>query len=297
MATLMTAPRLLRRGSTYLVTRRCLRGMFLLRPGKLLNQVFGYLLGRAAARTGVQIHAYCVLSNHFHLVVTDPGANLPLFHQYLDGLMARAMNALYGQWDAFWESDSYNAVVLDTPEDVVDRCAYVLANPVAAGLVRKARKWPGLWSSPADVGRTIMFERPLHFFNRKGYLPKETSLTLAVPPGFASAAHFRDRLAVTLEALEEKAARERVSFLGVARILRQRVLDRPASRKRRRRLRPRFAAGDHGRRLDLARRLKALLADYQAALAAWREGRRDVVFPHGTYQMRVVHKVLCCGSG
>jgi REP element-mobilizing transposase RayT len=271
--------------------------MYLLRPGKLPNQVFGYLLGRAAARTGVQVHAYCVLSNHYHLVVTDPGANLPLFHQYLDGLVARAINALYGQWDAFWESDSYNAVVLETPEDVIDRCAYVLANPVAAGLVRKARKWPGLWSSPADVGRTIEFELPLHFFDRKGYLPKEIGLALAVPPGFASAEDFQGRLAVALEALEEKAARERTSFLGVARILKQRVLDRPASSRQRRTLRPRFGARDHGRRVDLASRLKAFLAEYREALAAWREGMRDVVFPRGTYQMRVAHKVLCCGSG
>jgi putative transposase len=293
----MTAPRLLIKGATYLVTRRCLRRTYLLRPGKVLNQVFGYLLARAAARSGVAVHAYCVLSNHFHLVVTDPGANLPLFHQYLDGLVARAVNALYGQSDAFWESDSYNAVELQTPEDVLDRCAYVLANPVAAGLVRKASQWPGLWSSPADVGRTVEFELPLHFFNSKGYLPKSIGLTLSTPPGFGSVETFRAQLVAALAALEEKAARERVSFVGVARVLKQRVLDRPASHERLRKLRPRFAARDSGRRLELARRLKAFLAEYRDALAAWRDGRREVVFPEGTYHLRVAHGAACSGTG
>jgi REP element-mobilizing transposase RayT len=39
------------------------------------------------------VHAWCVLSNHYHLVVTDPDARLPAFMQYLDSLVARAMNA------------------------------------------------------------------------------------------------------------------------------------------------------------------------------------------------------------
>jgi len=293
----MTAPRLLRQGPSYLVTRRCLRRKFLLRPGKVPNQVLGYLLARAAAQSGVQLHAYCFLSNHFHLVVTDPAANLPIFHQYLDSISARAINALYGLWDTFWDSDSYNATALASPEDILDRCAYVLANPVAAGLVDRARKWPGLWSSPANVGRTLDLERPAHFFDPDGYLPEKVGLTLSVPPGFESAADFRARLEVALAEREAKAALEHPSFLGVARVLKQRVLDRPGSRERRRTLRPRFAARDPGRRRELARQLKTFLAKYRDALLAWRAGDRLAVFPAGTYQMRVAHQVACAGAG
>jgi REP-associated tyrosine transposase len=293
----MTAPRQLLKGTTYLVTRRCLRRKSLLRPGKVPNLVFAYLLARAAQRSGVVVHAFCVLSSHFHLVVTDPGANLPLFHQYLDSLVARAINALYGLWDTFWDPDSYNATALDSAEDIIDRCAYVLANPVAAGLVRRARQWPGLWSSPADVGRTLEFERPAHFFDSAGYLPERIGLTLAVPPGCGSLEEFRTRLEAALAEREAKAASERTGFLGVTRVLKQRVLDRPASRERRRQLRPRFAARDQGRRLELARRLKVFLAEYREALLAWREGNRDVAFPMGTYHMRVAHLAVCNGSG
>ena len=66
MGRAMTAPRQLLPGTTYLVTRRCLQRQFLLRPSKLTNQVFGFLLAIAARRFDVDLHACCVMSNHFH---------------------------------------------------------------------------------------------------------------------------------------------------------------------------------------------------------------------------------------
>jgi len=293
----MTAPRLLINGATYLITRRCLRRKFLLRPGKLANRIFGYLLARAASRSGIRVHVFCFMSNHLHLVVTDPHSNLPRFTQYLDGLIARAINALYGLEQAFWDSESYSAVALAAPEDVLDKCAYVLANPVAAGLVPRGRKWPGLWSSPAEVGRTLEFERPAHFFRRGSYLPESIGLRLAVPRGFESEEAFRAQLEAELAVREERAAIGRTRFVGVARVLKLRVLDRPASRERRRALRPRFAAKCPKRRDALARRLKTFLAEYREALRSWREGDRAVVFPEGTYHMRVAHLVACAGAG
>ena len=90
MAPPMTAPRQILPGRTYLVTRRCLDRQFFLRPSAVVNQILAYVLGCAAQRYGVQIHAYCVLSNHLHLVLTDPHAHLPAFQQYLAAFVARA---------------------------------------------------------------------------------------------------------------------------------------------------------------------------------------------------------------
>lgn len=97
----MTAPRQILAGTTYLVTRRCAQRQFLLRPSPITNGVFLYVLAVAARRFGVRVHAFCVLSNHFHLVVTDIEARLPAFEQYLDSLVARALNACFGRWEAF----------------------------------------------------------------------------------------------------------------------------------------------------------------------------------------------------
>ena len=77
----MTAPREIIPGTTYLVTRRCTQRQFLLRPSRATNQVFTYCLLVASERFGVLVHGYAVLSNHYHLVLTDVHGNLPLFRE------------------------------------------------------------------------------------------------------------------------------------------------------------------------------------------------------------------------
>ena len=133
----MTAPRQVLPGTTYLVTRRCSERRLFLRPSALTNGIFLYVLAVAARRHRVLVHAFCVLSNHYHLLVTDPDARLPAFMQYLDSLVARATNASLGRWEGFWSSAaSYSAVSHDSTDDIVRKAAYVIANPVSAGLVR-----------------------------------------------------------------------------------------------------------------------------------------------------------------
>lgn len=293
----MTAPRLVRRGTTSLLTRGCLYGRFRLKPGPRRKQAFGYSLARAAKETGVQVHVACVMSNHYHLVVTDPEAELPRFVRLLDGEVAKVLNALDGQRDTVWKGGGYNAVHLDDPETIVEKCAYALANPVAAGLVRRGRQWPGLWLLPRPDGGSVEFDRPDWYFKQDGFTPRRVELALPAPPGFPSLAAFREQVLARLELHEAAAARRIGRFLGRARLRKQRVLDQPRQRLPFRALKPRFAARDHGRRLELARQLKTFLAEYRDALERWREGLRDVLFPCGTYWMRVQHAVACAGAG
>jgi putative transposase len=291
----MTAPRQVLPGTTYLVTRRCLQRQFLLKPSTTTNGVFLYVLAVAARRFGVQVHAFCVLSNHFHMVVTDPHAQLPAFHQFLDALVARALNASLGRWETFWAPNSFSAVALASPSDVLDKAAYVLANPVAAGLVRQGREWPGLWSAPDRIGAgALVASRPRHFFNPKGYLPETATLELATPPGFESAEAFRTLLVAALAEHQVRAAQATSHrFAGVARILAQKPTARPVTGEPRRQLNPRVAARDKWKRIEALSRLVEFLRSYREAWAARRRGARDVVFPPGTYLMRLVHGVPC----
>jgi REP element-mobilizing transposase RayT len=295
----MTAPRQVLPGATYLVSRRCSQRQFLLKPTRTTNEVFLYLLAVAAYRYGVEVHAFCVLSNHYHLVVTDPDARLPAFQQFLDALVARAVNASLGRWESFWAPDSYSAVRLASASDVLDKIAYVLANPAAAGLVSSGRLWPGLWSAPDQIGgEPLQVRRPEHFFDPKGSLPREASLELTVPAGFASAAAFREDLAAALAEREARAAREvQGDFLGAARVLAQKPTARPKSGEPRRELNPRVAARDKWRRIEVLRRMVEFLRSYRAAWRARHAGERGVVFPAGTYLLRVAHGVPCAESG
>ena len=294
----MTAPRRLLAGTTYLLTRRCTQRQFFLRPSKATNQVFGFLLAVAARRFDVDVHACCVMSNHVHLVVTDRSAKLPAFGRFLDSLVARAMNFLLHREEHFWGPPSYSAVALEGPADIVDKVAYVLANPVAAGLVRRGHLWPGLWLGP-ERQASYVFERPSRFFRETGAtaLPERAGLSLVTPPGFTSAAEFHRALAAALEQREALAELDLRAagrgFLGVAAVLAQRPTARPATPEPTRALNPRVACRDKWRRIQALGHLVEFLHAYRAAFQAWRAGHLDVVFPAGTYLMRVLHGAAC----
>ena len=297
----MTAPRRIVKGATYLITRRCFDRMFLLRPSELSNAIFEYRLAVAAERYGIQLHAYCVLSNHWHCVLTDPRGKLPKFEQDLDSIIARAFNAAIGRWESFWAPGSYSAVALETREDVLDKMAYVLANPVAAGLVRRGSEWPGLWSRPALVGagpREV--KRPEHFFRKKGKAPATARLELVRPPGFESDEALRAQLEAAVAAREDRAARELAeagrSFLGARKALAQKPLARPAMEEPRRGLSPRVAGRDKWKRIEAIGRLQSFVAEYREAWRAFRAGARETVFPEGTYWMRVAYGVACASG-
>jgi putative transposase len=293
----MTAPRQILPGTVYLITRRCLHRKFLLRPRDLVNQVFAYVLAVAAKRYGIKVHAFCVLSNHYHLVVTDPRARLPAFQQYLGAFVARAVNASLGRWETFWAPHSFSAVALGSPEDVVAKAAYALANPVTAGLVPAGHLWPGLWSSRDAAGGTMRVKRPLHFFDQDGDLPETIDLDLEAPAGFRSCAEFQEQLGAELSRQVKEAHRENRAFLGVHRVLKQSPFARPRPGEPRRGLDPRVAARDRWKRIELLQRLKSFLADYREALRVWRERKAAPEFPAGTYLMRVAHGVACAAAG
>ena len=234
------------------------------------------------------------------MVVTDPEANLPAFQQFLDALVARSVNASLGRWEAFWAPDTYSAVRLVSPADLVEKAAYVLANPVEAGLVASGSAWPGLWSAPDRVGgEAFVVERPKHFFDPKGGLPDRVTLQLTVPPGF-DRERFRSELEQALERREAQARsryKGRRGFLGVARVLAQKPFARPASGEPRRGLNPRLAARDRWKRIEALGRLVEFLRSYRQAWTARRTGIPDALFPHGTYLLRVLHDVRCAGAG
>jgi REP element-mobilizing transposase RayT len=286
-------------GITYLVTRRCTHRQLLLRPSETTNGIFKYVLAVAAERYGVQVHAFCVMSNHFHLVVTDPHARLPAFEQYLASLVARAVNASLARSENLWDPRSFSAVVLADPDDVIEKAAYVLANPVAAGLVERAEEWPGLWSD-LDDGNLIEASRPEMFFRPGGPTPDRAVLELVSPPGFVEPEEFRRRVHEALRLREDEARRTLAAdgrrFLGRVLVLAQRPTARPSSPKVSRELSPRVAARDKWTRLEVLGRLKRFADEYRHARARFTGGERTAVFPAGTYALRVVHGVECAAA-
>jgi len=94
-----------------------------------------------------QIHAYVVMANHGHLLIT-PNVEVSRIMQSLKRFTAREGNRMLGLAEQpFWQDESYDRLVRDQTE--FQRIArYIEINPVKAGLVSKPEDFP--WSS---VGR------------------------------------------------------------------------------------------------------------------------------------------------
>ncbi|KUG08018.1 REP-associated tyrosine transposase [Solirubrum puertoriconensis] len=86
---------------------------------------------------------YCLMPNHVHLLVHVPEQAPPLIQtlRELKGRTARQANLLLGREGAFWQPESYDHVVRNG-EEMQRIIAYVLENPVKAGLVADWQKWP-----------------------------------------------------------------------------------------------------------------------------------------------------------
>ena len=288
----MTAPRRVLPGTTYLVTRRCSERRFFLRPSSVINQVFAYCLAYAAEQTGVILHAFTVLSNHYHAVVTDPYGRIPEFEAHLNKLVGKCVNAHLGRWESLWSPEKFSAVPLEDPEDVMDKLLYCLANPVEAALVESSRQWPGLTSGTDDYKKAQkLVRRPEVFFRSDGDMPKSIRPDVAVPPQFSdlTPAQFSTKLAKALRAREQEIlarhAAEGRPILGREAVLAQDPFDRPQGFEPRGGLNPRVAGRDKWRRIEAIKRLKAFLEAYRQAWEQFKAGLKDVVFPAGTYWM------------
>ena len=97
------------------------------------------------------IHAYCLMPNHYHLIVETPLPNLPAGMQYLNGVYAQGFNRRYGRVGHLFQA-RYEARVLEGEAYAGIATRYVLENPVKAGLCAKASDWPFSWCA---LGRTL----------------------------------------------------------------------------------------------------------------------------------------------
>jgi len=295
--TLVTAPREVLPGSTYLVTRRCTQRQFLLKPSRRTNQLVRYCLASAAQKTGLLLHAVCVMSNHWHGVVSDPFARLPEFLEHFHRLLAKAQNASLGRWENLWSSDKTSVVRLVSDEDVLEKMAYTMANPTAAGLVRSPREWPGVITT--RIGERSTVDRPDVFFDPEGSLPETLKLELTRPPIYPQLeiADLAKRLASAVEChvrvARQALAHQGRKFLGVHAVLQQDFHAVPNTSEPRRSPSPRIAAAQSPQRVQAIRNFLAFLRAYRAAWLAWRLGKRDQLFPAGTYALRVHARVAC----
>jgi putative transposase len=137
------APRICFPGAIFHLTTRRVEKRALFRDhGDRLR--FLDLLDVATTHYRWRVHAYCLMTNHYHLVVDTPRANVSCAMQYLNGQYAAWFNAKYRREGHLVER-RFRSVLVKTQEHALVECRYVVLNPVRAGICRHPSEWP--WSS------------------------------------------------------------------------------------------------------------------------------------------------------
>lgn len=103
------------------------------------------LLAENAGKFSVQIHAYVLMGNHFHLLATpETDTALPQMMQAVGRRYVRYFNDRQGRTGTLWEG-RYRSTLIETERYLMACMAYIDLNPVRAGMVADARDHP--WSS------------------------------------------------------------------------------------------------------------------------------------------------------
>ena len=101
-------------------------------------------LESSTKRYGARIHAYCLMNNHYHLLVETPEGNLSQIMRHINGAYTTYFNIKRKRSGHLFQG-RYNAILVDADEYVTQLSRYIHLNPVRAGMVEEPGKHP--WSS------------------------------------------------------------------------------------------------------------------------------------------------------
>ena len=102
------------------------------------------LLKETVDMWNLRISAYCLLKNHYHLLVQTPDANLSRCMRHIDGVYTQRFNRAHHK-DGQLFRGRYKSILVDADSYVMELTRYIHRNPIKAGIVKRMEKYP--WSS------------------------------------------------------------------------------------------------------------------------------------------------------
>jgi len=95
-------------------------------------------------------HAYCLMVNHYHLLIETPEGNLSSGMRQINGVYTQAFNRRHGRAGHLFQG-RFKALLVQKENYLLELCRYIILNPVRAGMVSSPDAWK--WSSyRATVG-------------------------------------------------------------------------------------------------------------------------------------------------
>lgn len=115
------------------------------------REIFLETLGSVIKRYNWICHAYCLMDNHYHLMIETPEPNLSKGMRQLNGVYTQAYNRRHNETGHIFQG-RYKAILVEKEEYLLELCRYVILNPVRAGIIKKLEEWQ--WSSYlATIGK------------------------------------------------------------------------------------------------------------------------------------------------
>ncbi|MCZ6799219.1 MAG: transposase [Nitrospirae bacterium] len=109
------------------------------------------LLGQEVSQQQWRCYAYCLMGNHYHLLVETPEGRLSEGMRRLNGTYTQAFNRRHGRAGHVLQG-RFKSILVEKDSYLLELCRYIVLNPVRAKFVRKVHDW--VWSSyRATVGR------------------------------------------------------------------------------------------------------------------------------------------------
>ncbi len=106
--------------------------------------LFLSLLSEVCQRFNWVIHAYCLMTNHYHLLVETPDGNLSRGMRHLNGVFTQRFNSTHKRVGHLFQG-RYKAILVDKDSYLLELSRYIILNPVRAHMVEKPEDWR--WSS------------------------------------------------------------------------------------------------------------------------------------------------------
>jgi len=89
-------------------------------------------------------YAYCLMTNHYHLLVQTPDANLSKGMRQLNGIYTQNYNRRHRKTGHLFQG-RYKSILVDKDNYLLELSRYIVLNPVKAGMVKRVNQWD--WSS------------------------------------------------------------------------------------------------------------------------------------------------------
>lgn len=120
---------------------------------RVYYQLFLATLAESHERFDAVFHAYCLMGNHYHLLIETPGANLGRIMRHINGIYTQRYNRLR-KTDGPLFRGRYKAILVDEDAYLLQLSRYIHRNPIEVR-TSKAKLEDYIWSSyPAYIGKS-----------------------------------------------------------------------------------------------------------------------------------------------